>query len=408
MKNILSKLGIVLIIVSMALTACVRAAAPTSTSTPVQSAAAKTTAAPTADPSSIKIALLLGLSGAVPNLGASAKEGALLAVDAWNAKGGVLGHKISTIIEDTQCATGPASDAANKVISQDKVHYIIGDICSNTSIPMADIANAHKVILISPSSSNPAVTVDTKGKTKPYVFRACFVDPFQGKAAAKFTLTTLKDKKAYILADSSNAYVKSLADAFQTAFKAGGGKIVGRASYKSTDTDFTAVLKKVAAAKPNLVYLPDYYNVVNLVTKQAKAQGINVPFMGGDGWDSTSLDAASVAGGFYTNHYAADDTRPSIVNFIKDYGAAYKDDKGSPKVPDAVAVLSYDATNLLLEGIKKAGVDNTAKVDSALKKIKFSGVSGSITFDAQNNPIKPAVVLAVSADGVKFNSVVTP
>jgi branched-chain amino acid transport system substrate-binding protein len=359
-------------------------------------------------PKEIKIAVLAPLSGAVPTFGVSTKEGALLAINEWNAKGGVLGAKLTAIVEDSQCSPDPAVNAANKVINQDQVHYIIGEVCSKASIPVSDIADAHKVIQIATASTNVSVTVDANGKTKPYVFRACFIDPFQGKVGAKFALSTIKAKTAFIMADQTNDYVKGLADAFQAAFTAGGGTIAGRESYTSTDTDFSAILAKVAAAKPDMVYLPDYYNVVNLVTKQAKAQGINVPFMGGDGWDSSDLDVNSAAGGFYTNHYSPDDTSPAVVNFIKAYGAAYKDDKGNPKVPDALAVLAYDGTNLMIEGIKEAGADNTDQVKTALEKINFPAVSGNITFDAQHDPIKSAVILAVTTGGVKFNSVVAP
>jgi branched-chain amino acid transport system substrate-binding protein len=359
-------------------------------------------------PKEIKIAVLAPLSGAVPTFGVSTKEGALLAINEWNAKGGVLGAKLTAIVEDSQCSPDPAVNAANKVINQDQVHYIIGEVCSKASIPVSDIADAHKVIQIATASTNVSVTVDANGKTKPYVFRACFIDPFQGKVGAKFALSTIKAKTAFIMADQTNDYVKGLADAFQAAFTAGGGTIAGRESYTSTDTDFSAILAKVAAAKPDMVYLPDYYNVVNLVTKQAKAQGINVPFMGGDGWDSSDLDVNSAAGGFYTNHYSPDDTSPAVVNFIKAYGAAYKDDKGNPKVPDALAVLAYDGTNLMIEGIKEAGADNTDQVKTALEKINFPAVSGAITFDAQHDPIKSAVILAVTTGGVKFNSVVAP
>jgi branched-chain amino acid transport system substrate-binding protein len=359
-------------------------------------------------PKEIKIAVLAPLSGPVPTFGVSTKEGALLAVSEWNAKGGVLGAKVTAIVEDSQCTPDPAVNAANKVINQDQVHYIIGEVCSKASIPVSEIADAHKVIQISTASTNVSVTVDANGKTKPYVFRACFIDPFQGKVGAKFALETLKAKNAFIMADQTNDYVKGLADAFQASFTAGGGTIAGRESYTSKDTDFSAILAKVAAAKPDMVYLPDYYNVVNLVTKQAKAQGINVPFMGGDGWDSPDLDTTSAAGGYYTNHYSPSDTRPAVVNFVKNYGAAYKDDKGNPKVPDALAVLAYDATNLMLEGIKEAGADNTDQVKTTLEKINFPAVSGTITYDAQHDPIKSAVILAVTPGGVKFNSVVNP
>ena len=157
-----------------------------------------------------------------------------------------------------------------------------------------------------------------------------------------------------------------MAEYFEKAFTAGGGKIVGKETYTAKDTDFSAILAKVAAAKPDMIYLPDYYNVVNLATKQAKEKGIKALFMGGDGWDSSDLDLKAADGGFFTNHYSPDDTRPEVQNFVKAFGAKYKDDKGQPKVPDALAALAYDATNMLLQAIKDAGADDTAKVKDAM------------------------------------------
>jgi len=209
--------------------------------------------------------------------------------------------------------------------------------------------------------------------------------------------------------DQSNDYVKGLAEAFEASFTQLGGKIAGKESYNgSTDTDFSAILTKVKSSKADFVYLPDYYNVVNLVTKQAKAKGITAPFMGGDGWDSSDLDTKSADGGYYTNHYSPDDPRPEVQNFLQAYGAAYKDDKGNPKVPDALAALAYDATNLLLTGIKNAGADSTDKVKAALEGISFNAVSGKITYDAQHNPVKGAVILKVKGGKVAFDSFVAP
>jgi branched-chain amino acid transport system substrate-binding protein len=356
----------------------------------------------------IKVAILAPLSGPVPTFGVSTRDGALLAIDEWNAKGGVLGKKITPIVEDSQCTPDPAVNAANKVIDQDKVHYIIGEVCSKASIPVTEIANAKKVLQISPTSTNVDVTVDKNGKTKDYIFRACFIDPFQGQVGAKFALETLKAKNAFIMLDQSNDYVVGLANAFDKAFTAGGGKIVGKESYTATDTDFSAILAKVAQAKPDLVYLPDYYNIVNLATKQAKEKGITAPFMGGDGWDSSDLDKKAAAGGYFTNHYSPDSTAPEAVAFLKNYGAKYKDDKGQPKVPDALAALAYDAANLLLQSIKNAGTDDATKVKDAMAKITFNGVSGKITFDAQHNPIKSATILKVTESKVTFNSIVNP
>jgi branched-chain amino acid transport system substrate-binding protein len=369
-------------------------------------AAALTACGPKED--TIKVAILAPLSGPVPTFGVMTRDGALLAIEEWNAKGGVLGKKIVPVVEDSQCTPDPAVNAANKVIDQDKVHYIIGEVCSKASIPVSEIANSKKIVQISPTSTNPDVTVAKDGKVKDYIFRACFIDPFQGTVGAKFALGTLKAKTAFIMLDQANDYVKGLAEFFEKSFTAEGGKVVGKETYTSKDTDFSAILAKVAAAKPDIVYLPDYYNVVNLVTKQAKEKGIKAPFMGGDGWDSSDLDLKAADGGYFTNHYSPQDTRPEVQNLVKAFGAKYKDDKGQPKVPDALAALAYDAANLLLQGIKEAGADDTTKVKDALAKISFNAVSGKITFDANHNPVKSATILAIKDGKVAFNSVVNP
>jgi len=359
-------------------------------------------------PKTLKVAVLAPLSGPVPTFGVSTRDGALLAIDEWNAKGGVLNMKITPIVEDSQCTPDPAVNAANKVVNQDKVHYIIGEVCSKASIPISEIANAAKVIQISPTSTNTAVTVDKSGATKPYIFRACFIDPFQGKVGATFAWNNLKAKKAFVMTDQGNAYVVGLADNFESTFTSLGGKILGKENYTSTDTDFSAILAKVKAAKPDVVYLPDYYNVVNLVTKQAKEKGITAPFMGGDGWDSSDLDVKAADNGYYTNHYDASDPRPEVQTFLKAYGDKYKDKDGKPIVPDALATLAYDATNLLLQGIQNAGADNTDKVKAALEGITFNAVSGKITIDAQHNPVKGAVIIHVKGGKKVFDSFVAP
>ena len=356
----------------------------------------------------IKVAILAPLSGPVPTFGVMTRDGALLAIEEWNAKGGVLNKKLAAVVEDSQCTPDPAVNAANKVIDQDKVKYIMGEVCSKASIPVSEIANAKKVVQISSTSTNPDVTVGKDGKVKDYVFRACFIDPFQGTVGAKFALDTLKAKNAFIMLDQANDYVKGLAEFFEKAYTAGGGKIVGKETYTAKDTDFNAILAKVAAAKPDVIYLPDYYNVVNLVTKQAKEKGIKAVFMGGDGWDSADLDKKAAEGGFFTNHYSPEDSRAEVQNFVKAFGAKFKDDKGQPKVPDALAALAYDATNMLLQAIKEAGADDTAKVKDAMAKIQFNGVSGKITLDANHNPVKSATILAVKDGKVQFNSVVNP
>jgi branched-chain amino acid transport system substrate-binding protein len=370
------------------------APAPAATTAPAGGQQPAAPAAPAAG-GALKLAVLAPLSGSQPTFGISTRDGALMAIDEWNAKGGVLGKKIETVIADSQCEADPAVNAANKVIDQDKVHYIVGEVCSKASIPISEIVNEKKVVQISPTSTNVQVTTKIDGSTKPFTFRACFIDPFQGLVGAKFAMDNLKAKTAFVLFDQGNDYVRGLAEAFEKAFTAAGGKVVGKESYTSTDTDFSAILAKVAAAKPDMIYLPDYYPIVNLVGAQAKDKGITIPMMGGDGWDSGDLDVKAADNGYYTNHYDAGDTRPIVQDFVKNYGAKY-----NSAVPDALAALAYDATNLMLAAIQKAGVDDPTQVAKAMEGLKYDAVSGTITFDAQHNPIKSAVVIQVK-DGKK-------
>jgi branched-chain amino acid transport system substrate-binding protein len=349
----------------------------------------------------IKIAILAPLSGQVQTFGESTRDGALLAIEEWNAKGGVLGQKIETVIADSQCSADPAVNAANKVIDQDKVKYIVGEVCSSASIPISQITEAKGVVQISPTSTNTQVTLNQDGSTKQYVFRACFIDPFQGLVMAKFALGQGK-KTAFIMFDKGNDYVLGLAEAFEKSFTAGGGTIVGKEAYTSQDTDFSAILTKVADSKADVLFLPDYYNIVNLVGAQAKERGVTAVMMGGDGWDSSDLDLAAAEGGFFSNHYAAEDTRPIVQDFVKRYESKY----GAK--PDALAALAYDATNLLLAAIEKAGKDDPALVKDALAALEYEAVSGKITFDAQHNPVKSAVVMQVKDGKVVFAESIAP
>ena len=355
----------------------------------------------------IKIGLLAPLSGQVPTFGLSNKEGAELAVKEWNEKGGVLGKKIELIIADSQCSPDPAVNAANKLIDQDGVRLIVGETCSSASIPVAEIVNQKKVLQISPTSTNFSVTVDANGVTRPFTFRACFIDPFQGLVMAKFA-TGKGYKTAFIMFDQGNDYVRGLAEAFEKAFTELGGTVVGKESYTSSDTDFSAILTKVAESNAEVLYLPDYYNIVNLVGAQAKDKGVTAVMMGGDGWDSSDLDVKAADGGFYSTHYDPGDTRPIVQQWLKAYGAAYKDAQGNPKVPDALATLAYDATNLLIASVEKAGTEDPTKVAEAMAAIKWEAVSGTITFDAQHNPIKSAAVIGVANGKKNFVESVAP
>ena len=219
-------------------------------------------------------------------------------------------------------------------------------------------------------------------------------NPFQGEVVAALA-KELGAAKAAVLFDVGNDYVKGLAEYFKASFEKMGGQVPVYEAYTKDDTDFSAALSKVADAKVDVLFLPDYYNKVSLIGKQAKEKGITAVMMGGDGWDSTDLDVAAADGGFYSNHYDAADTRPIVQAWLKDYAAEYKG-----AVPDALATLAYDATNLMLQAISQTGADDPVKVKDTLAGIKFEAVSGTITFDAQHNPIKSAVVIGVK-DGKK-------
>jgi branched-chain amino acid transport system substrate-binding protein len=350
----------------------------------------------------IKIAILAPLSGSISSFGEMTRDGILLAFDEWNAKGGILGMKVVAVIEDTQCNPKQATDAATKVINQDGVHYIIGDTCSKSSIPVSEIANAAKVLQISPDATNPNLTVDAGGITKKFIYRACVIDSFQGKAGAAFAYKELDARTAFIMADPDNVYVKSLADMFKATFTDLGGKIVGEITYSYSDNDFSAALAEIAISHPDVVYLPDYYDVVNLVTGQAKDKGINVPFLGGDGWDSTDLNLTTAAGGYFTVHYAPGDPRTIARAFQANF------EKEHHRAPDALAAMGYDAANLLLQAIENAGADDTDLVAAALNHIEFEAVSGFISFDEQHNPIKSVTIMKVTKDGVEFETLVNP
>jgi branched-chain amino acid transport system substrate-binding protein len=383
----LNKLFVVLVILAMVLPACTGAGGGTA--------------------STIKVGILAPLTGQNPTFGVSTRDGALLAIKEWNAKGGVLGKQVEAVVADSQCEADPAVNAANKLIDQDKVKYIIGEVCSKASIPVSEIVNQKNVVQISPTSTNTNVTVDQNGKVKPYTFRACFIDPFQGLVMAKFALSK-GYKTAFIMFDQGNDYVRGLAEAFEKAFTDNGGQVVGKESYTSTDTDFSAILTKVADSKAEVLYLPDYYPIVNLVGAQAKDKGVTAVMMGGDGWDSSDLDVKAADGGFYSNHYDPGDTRAIVVDWLKRYGAEYKDDQGNPKVPDALATLAYDATNIMLQSIKEAGADDPAKVKDTMAKISWEGVSGKISFDANHDPIKSAAVIGVKDGKKEFVASVAP
>lgn len=350
----------------------------------------------------IKIGFIGPLSGDVKTFGESAKKGFELALEQAGHKAGE--YKIATVTGDDRRQSAEGVNIATRMITQDKVKAIVGSVTSDVTIPVSEVADKNKVVMITGTATNEQVTVDAKGNRKPFAFRACFIDPFQGEVGAKYALKDLKVKSAAVLYDKGNDYTVGLAKSFKKQFEDGGGKIVAWESYSLSDTDFAAVMTKVAATKPDMLYLPDYYNKVSLIAKSAKDKGLNVPMVGGDGWDSADLDYAALDGQYFTAHYSADDTRAEVQKFVADFEKKYG------VKPDSFAALAYDATNIILEGIRKAGSDDSDKIRQAIQDMKgFNAVGGSISYDAKGNPIKPATILKVSKDkSYKFVTTVAP
>ena len=335
------------------------------------------------------------------------RNGVYLAIKEWNDKGGINGKKIVSVLQDGQCTAGPAVDAALTLIDEG-VHYIVGEVCSKASIPTSALTNAARVIQISPTSTNPMVTIDAAGNVKPYTFRNCFVDPYQGLVAAKFAYFNLGVRTAFVMGDKSNDYVSGIRDAFEAAFQRLGGTIVGSADYTSETTDFSETLSAIKSLGPEMVFLPDYYNIVNLVIKQARQDGISVPFLGGDGCGSQDLDLNAAEGGYFINHFSDKDPRPEVKLFLDQYQRLFSDAEKPVGVLHMIAALAYDATNMLLQSIMEAGTDDSSKVAKILESIHFQGVTGNLTFDALHNPQKSAFIFAVRDASVQFQTRIDP
>lgn len=353
----------------------------------------------------IRIGLITPLSGDVKTFGESVRNSFLIAVEEANAKGGVAGMKIAWVVQDDKNDATEAANVANLLVNQHRVKAIVGSVTSKTSIPVSDIIQAGKVPTISPTATNPKVTV-ADGKRKDYMFRACFIDPFQGAVLAKFAQETLKKKSAAVLYDASNDYSKGIAEVFRDAFRKQGGSVAAFESYGKDDVDFSALLTKVKASGADVLFLPDYYNKVGLIAKQAREKGVKAQLIGPDGWDSPDLvkiAGPAIEGGYFSNHYSPDDKRPEVVAWVK----KYKEKHG--QVPDALGTLAYDATNMLLEAIRKAGSDDPKKIREALASMKdFQAVSGKSTMDRNGDCIKSAAILKIEGGKQTFVKMVNP
>lgn len=339
------------------------------------------------DEAVIKIGFIGPLSGDMKTFGESTKNAFNLAVEQSGGKAG--DYKIDTIILDDRNDAGEAANGAAKLIAEDKIKAIVGSLSHRTTFPISQIANGSKVVMVAGTATNPLVTTEN-GVRKDYVFRACYADPLQGTIAARFALNNLKAKTAAVLYNREDSYYNTgLAATFKDSFTVSGGSILAFESYLKDDADFSEALNNIAQLKPDVLYLPDHYQKVSLIAKQAREKKINAIFIGGDGWDFTEYENA-MEGGYFTSHFSANDPRPEVKKWLEDYKTRY----GS--APDARAALCYDATNLLLNAIRVCNSDDPAAIMKALQETEnFPAVSGRITFDDDGNPIKPAAVMQV-------------
>ncbi len=363
--------------------------------------------APAPAPAGDKILIghVASMTGSEATFGDSTDKGIKLAVDEANKKGGVKGKQIAVKTLDDGGKPEEAAVAATRLITQDHANVIVGEVASSRSLAIAPIADANQVPQITPTSTNPRVTKDG-AKTRPYVFRVCFIDPFQGTVMAKFAHDTKKITKVAVLRDVGNDYSVGLADFFAKKFQELGGQIVSDESYKSGDQDFKAQLTAIKNKKPEAIYVPGYYTDVALIARQARELGIKVPLMGGDGWDSSKLyeiAKGALDGSYFSNHYTDEDPSPVIQDFVKKYKAAYG------VVPDALAVLGYDAASVAIDAMGRAKDLTGPSVREAIEQTKgFQGVSGVITLDADHNAVKPAVVLGIEKNKAKYAATINP
>lgn len=363
-----------------------------------------------AESATIKIGEYASLTGPTATFGQSSHKGLELAINEVNAAGGVLGKQIELITEDDQSKPEEARTAVLKLIRQDDVVAVLGEMASSRSLAAAPEAQRAKIPMISPGSTNPQVT-----KVGDYIFRVCFIDPFQGGTMARFAVEDLKATKAAVLVDVKNDYSVGLAEFFVKRFQDLGGTILAQESYTEGDTDFRAQLTKIRELKPEVMFIPGYYTEVGLIAQQARELGIDVPLLGGDAWDSPvtlEIGKEAVNNSYFSNHYSADDPDPTVQDFIKKFEQTYGETAGadgSKKKPDAMAVLGYDAGKLIADAIKRAGsADPTAIRDAIAATKGFPGVTGSITINAERNAEKPIVILKIEDQQIKFVKRIEP
>ncbi len=338
------------------------------------------------------------LTGNVANYGKSTLSGLKLAVDQVNKAGGVNGKQLVVVESDNKSEPAESGNAVTKLITQDKVVAVVGPATSGCVFAATPVVTSNKVPLIAPCATAPAITVDN-GQVKEFIFRACFIDPFQGRVMAEFADKTLGVKNVAILHDASSDYSKGLAEVFEKTLNEKGGKIVAKEAFLAKDIDFKAALTKIKAANPEAIYIPGYYEEVAKIIKQTRELGLDVPLIGCDGWDSPKLveiaGAPALNNTYFSSAFSAQDKEESVQKFIADYKAMYSKD------PDIFCMQGYNAGLVLADALKRAGTTDGTKLAAAIAATKDLPVaSGKLTYDKDHNPIISAIIIEMK-DGVQ-------
>lgn len=342
------------------------------------------------------------LTGGVAEFGKKGENGAKLAIKEANAAGGVLGMQIEYVGADNKSEAGESTAATTKLATQDNVIGIIGPMTSGNTLAAIPVITEYGIPLVTPTGTNATLTVTEAGALNDWVFRACFIDPFQGEVAANFAMDTLGATKAALVIDQKGDYAKGLAKSFEETFKNAGMEIVASEQYVAgQDTDFRSILTNIKQKAPDIIFIPGYYNEVGMIIKQARDANIDVAILGGDGWGTGPI--VDIAGKeamnktYYVDHVAADD--PALAEFAAAFKAEYNQDA------DSFAALGYDAAKLLIAAIDKAGSTDKEAIRVALETMSgFAGISGDINVDpATHNPKKSASILEF-VDGEKIFS----
>ena len=362
--------------------------------------AASAASAPSGDP--IKLGHYGSLTGKDAAFGVATRKGVLLAIEEINAHGGVLGRPLAYLVEDIQSKQGEAATAVKKLVSRDKVVAVIGANASANSLEAAPVCQLAKIPMMAISSTNPRVT-----EVGDYIFRICFIDPFQGAVLAKFAHTSLKAKRVALLTAVNSPYSVGLSSVLRQDFTAHGGEIVAEQKYNEGEKDFRAQLTALRPLKPDVIAVTGFYTEAALICRQARALGLDVPFIGGDGWEAPQLielGGKAVEGTYYSTYFSAENDAPVVRTFVQKFSARW-----NREVPEAVSALGYDAVYVIAAALTKAGTTEGPKLRDALAATKnFPGVTGITTIDEKRNSAKAAVMLTVKNGRSVFFEAVTP